>query len=128
MLTKFQRTVPSRIICTVPLILEMPLCMPFDEPSKRIVGYDGSKSPLVVGAPDPKRLEPEVKNAEEDLEGMSGDDIGEVESMGSRTLRSTSMMRTASSNSSSKKLGLRGPSFSEENWKGITCVFGERLS
>ena len=123
-LTKFQRTVPSRIIWTVPRTLDVPLCTPFDDPSKRIVGYDGSKSPLTDVAPEPKRLEPEVNSTEDELleEAMSGEDIGDDESTGSRTLKSTSMSRTASVKSSSKKFGLSGPSFSEENCKGMTCV------
>lgn len=135
-LTKFQRTMPSRIIWTVPLILEVPLWTPFEDPSKRIVGYDGSKSPLTDVAPEPKRLELGEMCTEDELldelpdelldelldDVRSGEDIGEDKSTGSRTFRSTSMSRTASVKSSSKKLGLSGPSFSAENWKGMTWV------
>lgn len=111
MLTKFQRTAPSRIMRTVPLIFDVPLCTPRDEPVKCIGGYLGSHSSGPVESAPENRLELD----ELDGEG-EGDELGEEESGGSRTCRSTSMSRTASVKSSSKKFALRGPALIEENW------------
>ena len=109
-LTKFQRTTPSRIMRTVPLIFDVPLCTPRDEPVKWIGGYLGSHCSGPVKSAPENRLELDELDEEE------GDELGDEESGGSRTCRSTSMSRTASVKSSSKKFGLRGPALSEENW------------